>query len=60
MPDGLAYQSRHDSAEICIALFERSDIRFTKIASTPLSGMLKEVAALLETYGKSLSPAIGP
>ncbi|MBY5901542.1 RES family NAD+ phosphorylase [Rhizobium leguminosarum] len=58
-PDGLAYQSRHDSSEICLALFERSDMTFDRRATLPLSGILQEIAAILEVYGKSLSP-VGP
>ncbi|MEZ2127681.1 MULTISPECIES: RES family NAD+ phosphorylase [unclassified Sinorhizobium] len=58
-PDGLAYQSRHDSSEICIALFARQDMRLTCAATTPLPAMLGELAALLDLYGKSLSPVPG-
>lgn len=54
--DGIAYQSRHDSGEICIALFERADMAFMIKATTPLPAMLKEIAALLDRYGKSFSP----
>ncbi|MGF9759479.1 RES family NAD+ phosphorylase [Microvirga sp. 0TCS3.31] len=55
-PDGIAYQSRHDSNELCLALFARSDTRFDIRSTKPLSAMLHEIAALLEAYGKSLSP----
>ncbi|MBY5816269.1 RES family NAD+ phosphorylase [Rhizobium leguminosarum] len=58
-PDGLAYQSRHDSSEICLALFERDDMAFSRKGTLPLSGILKEISAILEVYGKSLSP-VGP
>lgn len=58
-PDGIAYQSRHDSAEICIAVFERPDVEFARGASTPLLAMLGEVAKLLDAYGKSLAPDSG-
>ena len=56
-PDGIAYQSRHDSNELCIALFQRPDLEFEVKATRPLMSMLKEVAALLDRYGKSLSPS---
>ena len=56
-PDGLAYQSRHDPGEICIALFERLDLTITVAETKPLTAMLKDVAALLDGYGKSISPA---
>ena len=54
-PDGIAYHSRHDSDELCIALFQRPDLEFEVKATRPLLSMLKEVAALLDRYGKSLS-----
>ncbi|MGO4573308.1 RES family NAD+ phosphorylase [Microvirga sp. 2TAF3] len=55
--DGIAYQSRHESNQICLALFERPDMAFDIRSTTPLTAMLHEVAALLDAYGKSLSPA---
>ena len=55
-PDGLAYQSRHDSAEVCLALFERPDIRLALQETLPLSRLLREMAGLLDDYGKSVSP----
>ena len=54
-PDGLAYQSRHDSSEICLALFERPDIRLFAQETRPLSQMLRELAEVLNIFGKSLS-----
>jgi len=57
--DGIAYQSRHDSGEICLALFERPDVTFRPGASSALSAMLGEVANLLDGYGKSLAPDSG-
>ena len=56
-PDGIAYQSRHDSNELCIALFQCPDMEFEIKATRPLMAMLNEVAALLDRYGKSLSPS---
>lgn len=55
-PDGIAYQSRHDSSELCLALFERPDMTLTIRSTRPLPTMLHEIAALLDGYGKSLSP----
>ena len=55
-PDGLAYQSRHDPGEICIALFERPDLTITIHGTKLLTGMLKDIAGLLDGYGKSISP----
>ena len=56
-PDGVAYQSRHDSNELCIALFQLPDMDFEIKPARPLMAMLNEVAALLDRYGKSLSPS---
>ena len=56
-PDGIAYQSRHDSNELCIALFQRPDMTFEIKATRPMITLLNEVAALLDHYGKSLSPS---
>ncbi|WP_266064766.1 RES family NAD+ phosphorylase [Brucella intermedia] len=57
-PDGLAYQSRHDPNEICIALFERSDLAMVVHQTTPLTAMPKVIAELLNRYGKSISPVV--
>ena len=56
-PDGIACQSRHDLDELCIALFLRPDMKFEIKATRSLMTMLNEVAALLDRYGKSLSPS---
>jgi hypothetical protein len=56
-PDGIAYQSRHDSNEICLALFERPDLTFDIRSTKPLTAMLHEIAVFLDAHGKSLSPA---
>jgi hypothetical protein len=57
-PDGLAYQSRHDSSEICFAIFERADVRLEAQVTHALSSMLRDVAAVLDSYGKSVSPPL--
>lgn len=57
-PDGLAYQSRHDSSEICLAIFEKADVRLKAQGTHTLSSMLGEVAAVLDSYGKSVSPPV--
>lgn len=54
-PDGLAYQSRHDSSEICLAIFEKADVRLKAQRTRTLSSMLGDVAAVLDGYGKSVS-----
>lgn len=54
-PDGIAYASRHDPSQICIALFSRPDIAIALAGdSIPLTDMLNEVAAILRLYGKGL------
>jgi RES domain len=53
-PDGIAYQSRHDSGEICLALFEREDLQLQASELVPLIEELPRIAALLSTYGKSI------
>ncbi len=57
-PDGLAYQSRHDSNEICLAIFEKADVRLKVQGTHSLSSMLGDVAAVLDRYGKSVSPSV--
>ena len=56
-PDGMVYQSRHDSDELCVALFQRPDMEFEIKWTRPLTTMSKEVAALLDRYRKSLTPS---
>lgn len=54
-PDGIAYASRHDPDQVCIALFSRPDLGLeTAGASMPLAEMMPEVAAILRRYGKGL------
>ncbi|MCC2610884.1 RES family NAD+ phosphorylase [Neorhizobium petrolearium] len=59
-PDGISYQSRHDSGEICVALFERDDMRFAVDAATPFSAPSVAIAGMLDSHGKSPSPGAGP
>jgi hypothetical protein len=54
-PDGIAYASRHDPEQLCVALFSRPDISVNLASeSAPLEDMLSEVAAMLRRYGKGL------
>jgi hypothetical protein len=55
-PDGIEYRSRHDPDRLCWALFERPALSFVKQKTTSLGSMLKEVRAILQPYGKSISP----
>ncbi|TKB05835.1 MAG: RES domain-containing protein, partial [Mesorhizobium sp.] len=54
-PDGLAYQSRHDSSEICLALLQRANVRLSARETLPLSQTLRTVADVLDIFGKSVS-----
>jgi hypothetical protein len=54
-PDGIAYQSRHDPGEICIAIFERPDLALVAGQPTNLLEMLPTLANLLGSYGKSIT-----
>lgn len=53
-PVGLAYQSRHDSGKLCLALFERPGLRLRAGHSLPLANHLTKIGAILSAYGKSL------
>jgi hypothetical protein len=53
-PDGIAYQSRHDPGEICVALFERPDLALVPDPPINLLDMLPTLANLLSSYGKSV------
>ena len=54
-PDGIAYQSRHDSGEICIALFERAGLALTAGPAVSLLEQLPAVANTLSIHGKSVT-----
>jgi hypothetical protein len=55
-PDGIAYTSRHDPEQLCIALFSRSDIQLELFSGpTPLSDVLADVASILRRYGKGIA-----
>lgn len=56
-PHGIAYASRHDPEQICVALFERPDVSLTLTGdSVPLERLLADVAAVLRRYNKGLDP----
>lgn len=56
VPDGIAYSSRHDSDQLCIALFDRPDIRMGLLSGpTALSDILTDVASILRRYGKGIA-----
>ena len=53
-PDGIAYRSRHDPGQLCLALFERPDLRLAADDPVPLVRQLPMIAAILSRYGKSI------
>jgi hypothetical protein len=55
-PDGIAYASRHDPDQLCIALFSPPKIELEIMSGpTPLVDLCDEVAGLLRRYGKGLA-----
>jgi RES domain len=55
-PDGIAYTSRHDSEQLCIALFSRPGIQLELLSGpTQLSDVLADVASILRRYGKGIA-----
>jgi hypothetical protein len=55
-PDGLAFRSRHDPDQICLAIFERPGTAFDAEPTVRLCDQLPHVANILGAYGKSLAP----
>lgn len=56
-PDGIAYASRHDPGQVCVALFSRPDVAVSLVSdSVPLADLMREVATILRRYGKGLDP----
>jgi hypothetical protein len=55
-PDGLAFRSRHDPDEICLAIFERPTTTFDADPPQRLVDRLPLIANLLGRCGKSLAP----
>ncbi len=54
-PDGIAYASRHDPDQVCVALFSRPDIKLQVLSGPiPLGDMAADVADLLRRYDKGL------
>ena len=55
-PDGIAYASRHDPDQLCVALFSPPTIELEVTSGpTPLVDLRAEVAGLLRRYGKGLA-----
>lgn len=55
-PDGLAFRSRHDPDQICLAIFERAGSGFDAEPAVRLVDRLPEIANILGAYGKSILP----
>lgn len=55
-PDGIAYPSRHDPDELCIALFSQPGLKLEVLSGpTALTELLDDVARMLRLYGKGLA-----
>lgn len=55
-PDGIAYISRHDPDQICMALFNRPDLALDQISGpTALSDIMGDVASTLRRYKKGVA-----
>ena len=55
-PDGIAYPSRHDPDQRCVALFSRPALTLDILSGpTPLADLPDVVAGLLRRYGKGLA-----
>ena len=54
VPDGIAYQSRHDPGQICLALFGRPDLHLQAPESVPLIEQMPTISAILGGYRKSI------
>ena len=54
-PDGIAYASRHNSRQICYAVFERPDIGFTTSNPANFASILSEIQGILRRYDKILT-----
>lgn len=56
VPDGIAYVSRHDPDQLCVALFNRPDIEVELLRGpTWLSEIPAEVASILRRYSKGIA-----
>jgi|SRR5271165_3205764 len=54
-PDGIAYASRHNPAELCHAIFERTDLSVTRDEPIHPGEMLPEIRRILRHYHKILT-----
>ena len=54
-PDGVAFHSRHDPDEICLAIFERPPMPLQVDAPLRLIHQLPAIAKLLSAFGKSMA-----
>jgi hypothetical protein len=58
-PDGIAYRSRYDPGELCVALFDRPNLELLASESEPLDRQLPMMAAILSAYEKSIASVPG-
>ncbi|MDO9713706.1 RES family NAD+ phosphorylase [Paracraurococcus lichenis] len=56
-PAGIAYPSRFDPSQLCVALFSRLAPHLEPVTEpVPLNEMRSDVALILDRYGKALDP----
>jgi hypothetical protein len=53
-PDGILYQSRHASTRICMAIFERPDLKFSVSATVALVDEYPRLITMLGLLGKTV------
>jgi hypothetical protein len=53
-PDGIAYQSRHDPAQLCLALFERPTQILNVSETRPLINQIGLVSRIFRGHGKQI------
>ena len=53
-PDGIAYRSRHDPAQICNGNFEPTEPLFDAADPTPFATIMPRIKAILASPGKIL------
>lgn len=58
-PGGIAYRSRHDPAQICLAIFQRG-MAFTAAPKEPLMSHRHEIQRILARYGKTIEDDTAP
>jgi hypothetical protein len=53
-PDGVAFRSRHDPDQVCLAIFERPEMPLRAEPAVRLVNQLHAISKVLSAYGKSM------